>query len=137
MLAQAHVKGVYDTLYEGDLINFMHASDKAYDAIVSAGTLIHFGDLSPVLKASSAALQERGCLAFTTFSNDDVDPRGYGPSPKLGLAKAGCFAHGSNYLRTVAAETGFEAKLIEAIPHEHNEEEVVSGFVCVLHSTAH
>jgi predicted TPR repeat methyltransferase len=65
MLALAKEKHVYDTLTKGELTEHMRGHAARFDVIVSADTLVYFGDLESVVAAAAAALRPNGLFIFT------------------------------------------------------------------------
>ena len=65
MLAQARARNVYDELVQRELTAYLRDSPGAFDAIVSADTLVYFGPLQDVVMASVEALRPGGRLIFT------------------------------------------------------------------------
>lgn len=65
MLAQARAKNVYDELVKCELTSYLRDSPGAFDAIVSADTLVYFGPLQDVVSAAARALRPGGRLIFT------------------------------------------------------------------------
>jgi predicted TPR repeat methyltransferase len=65
MLARANEKHVYDALIKTELTKFLRNHRDAFDLIVSADTLVYFGDLEEVLAAAAEALRSNGLLVFT------------------------------------------------------------------------
>lgn len=134
MLAQTHAKHVYDSLHQADLIEFLAARADAYDLIVSAATLIHFGELTPVFAAAAHALRADGLFVFTVFPNDrEQETGGVAVAPLGGLGEGGCFVHGRDYLSRAAAATGFSVALMEPGVHEcDNQGAPVTGLIVAL-----
>ena len=60
MLEKAGAKRTYDHLHRDDIVAFMARTANTYDAIASAATLIHFGDLAPVFQAPRREGPETG-----------------------------------------------------------------------------
>lgn len=118
MLRVAAGKNIYQSLYQADVLDFMDRSSSRYDAITAAGLLIHFGDLNPVLRGVANLLTGSGAFVFSVYSNDRYDEGGFSAHPNLGLAKAGCFAHGSAYVAQAAQHAGLRAFEIVPIVHE-------------------
>jgi predicted TPR repeat methyltransferase len=65
MLAHAREKNIYDALIKAELTEYLRDNSKAFDLIVSADTLVYFGDLESVLAAATEALRPNGLLVFT------------------------------------------------------------------------
>jgi predicted TPR repeat methyltransferase len=123
MIARARERDVYDELFEGDLESTLAARPERYDAIASAATLIHFGDLGPPLKACAAALRPEGWMAFTVFPNTDGG---------VGVLPFFCHAHSPEHIRERAKDAGFEVVSIEEDVHEYHGDKPVPGLVVVL-----
>ncbi len=133
MIAAAADKGVYHTLAEGDLCGYMSLHPAAYDAVVSAATLIHFGDLSPVFAAAHTALRPNGVFVFTAFPHDsETQASGFTVAPITGLAYGGCYAHGPNYIQRTAEAAGFTVASLAREIHEHHKGQPVEGLVVSL-----
>ena len=65
MLALAKEKNVYDALMKSELTDYLRDHAAAFDVIVSADTLVYFGDLEDVLAAAAGALRPNGLFIFT------------------------------------------------------------------------
>jgi predicted TPR repeat methyltransferase len=65
MLAHAKEKHVYHALVKTELTAYLRDNREAFDLIVSADTLVYFGDLENVLAAAAGALRPNGLLVFT------------------------------------------------------------------------
>ncbi len=131
MLAQARQKGVYDNLHCGDLVEYLADHSQSCDAVVSAATLIHFGELAPVFEAVARALRPGGLFAFTVFPNDD-DPSAAAMGALDGQAQGGCFRHGADYIARTAATRGFSVALNRREVHEYARKAAVPGLVVAL-----
>lgn len=131
MLAQARLKNVYDELHQGDLSAYLNGHPQSCDVIVSAATLIHFGDLDPVFEAAARCLRANGLFVFTAFPNDD-DADAVAIGTLNGLAQGGCFRHGENYIRGMAAKHGFEVELLRREAHEYARQAPITGLVVAL-----
>jgi len=129
MLDRAQEKGVYDTLFCGDMIAFLKQGPEKYDAVLSAATLIHFGSLSLIFEAAAIALRKNGLFIFTVFPNEK-DSTGFAVDHLDGMAQGGCYVHGRDYLVALAAETGFKVESMEMKIHEY--ESTGSPKMCLL-----
>lgn len=131
MLEHARQCAHYDELHAGDMVAFMSGKAAAYDAIVSAATLIHFGDLQPVFAAAARALREAGVFVFTLFPLED----GQGDvavGDFNGHAQGAIFRHGRSYIRRIAADGGFLVEILEDRVHERAQGEQSMGLLVGL-----
>jgi predicted TPR repeat methyltransferase len=130
MLEKARDKKTYDELHRGDLVAYLADNPESCDVITSAATLIHFGDLAPVLDAAAKCLRAEGLFIFTLFPNDDPD--GVAAGTLDGFAQGGCFRHGQNYVARAAEQYGFRVESIRAEAHEYARRQPVTGLVVAL-----
>jgi predicted TPR repeat methyltransferase len=116
MLAQAKTKQVYDELVQAELTGFLRSRPAACDLIVSADTLVYFGDLAGVAAAARAALRPRGLFIFTLeeLVTDDGNL-------DLRLEPHGRYAHAKPYVERVLEQSGFGVEI------EHAELRMESG----------
>jgi predicted TPR repeat methyltransferase len=130
MLEKARDKKTYDELHRRDLVDYLANNPESCDVITSAATIIHFGDLGPVLDAAAKCLRVDGYFIFTLFPNDDPD--GVAAGTLDGFAQGGCFRHGQNYVVRAAEQYGFQVESIRAEVHEHVRKQPVMGLVVAL-----
>ncbi len=113
MLDRARARSVYDELVKAELTGFLQQHDRAFDLIVSADTLVYFGDLQAPLHAAYGALRDYGNLIFTI---EELLPRetqeregtGYRINPH------GRYSHGSDYVSECLKTAGFKIICIES-----------------------
>jgi predicted TPR repeat methyltransferase len=126
MLGKARERDVYDALTAGELTAFIAARKDCYDFILSADTLVYFGDLAAVAQAAAGALRKDGIIAFSLerLSADNIE-RGYR------LEEHGRYSHAESYVRRILAETGFTPIAIEAATPRNEGGAPVAGLVVV------
>lgn len=108
MLDRARARAVYDELVVAELTAFLRAHGAAYDVIVSADTLVYFGDLTCVVTAAAAALRPGGVLVFTLEKAEpDQAPSGFRLNPH------GRYSHTAEYVVRTLVQAGFEPTLGE------------------------
>jgi predicted TPR repeat methyltransferase len=108
MLAKARERNVYDELHEGELVAFMRAHPAEYDLVISADTLVYFGQLEDAFSTAAGALKPGGILAFTL----EAEPAG---SPgKHRLNQHGRYSHSGDYVRECLAGAGLQLVQLEA-----------------------
>jgi len=100
MVEKARLRGGYDTLAVAELTAYLEGQPAAYDVVLSADTLVYFGDLLPVLHASRAALRPGGWLAFTLEALD-------GELDRSELSSSGRYRHSRSYVERALLQTGF------------------------------
>ena len=102
MLAQAREKQVYDELVQAELTEYLRGRPSSLDVIVSADTLVYFGDLDGVIGTAATALRDGGLLIFTV-------ERGMTESaPDFRLETHGRYTHAQRYVERVLQAHGFE-----------------------------
>ena len=79
----------------------------AWDVIVSADTLVYFGDLRQTLHAAAQALKPRGWLGFTLENLDVTEDR-------VQLAPSGRYQHSRRHVEAALGEAGLELVSIQA-----------------------
>jgi len=100
MLQHARRKGIYTDLAQAELTEFLGTQRQAFDIIVSADTLVYFGDLRPFCRAAAGALRRSGLLVFTvehTTAPDIADFR---------LELHGRYSHREQYVSRVLEDAG-------------------------------
>jgi len=109
MLAHAKEKNVYHTLLKAELTGYLRDNSEAFDLIVSADTLVYFGDLEGAIAACARALRLNGLLVFTlehaVGGSAAVDYR---------LELHGRYSHARAYVEQLLACSGLHAKIIQA-----------------------
>ena len=107
MLEKARELNLYDDLIASELTEYLSRSPLSFDVIISADTLIYFGELATVTAAAAAALRPNGRFIFTIEQADPKDAPG-----GFLLASHGRFAHTESYARTVLEQSGLEGAAI-------------------------
>jgi len=109
MLAHAKDKNVYDALVKAELTEYLRDNREAFDLIVSADTLVYFGDLKGVLAAVTEALRPNGFLVFTlehaVRGEPDLDYR---------LEFHGRYSHARAYVERILTVVGLQPKIAPA-----------------------
>jgi predicted TPR repeat methyltransferase len=109
MLGHAREKHIYDALVKAELTDYLRDNPEAFDLIVSADTLVYFGDLRNVLDAGAHALRRNGVLVFTL-------EHAVGGKADLGyrLEPHGRYSHTTAYVERVLAAACLESEIAYA-----------------------
>jgi predicted TPR repeat methyltransferase len=108
MLRQAKARRAYDLLHKAELGYYLRTQPDHFDVLVSADTLIYFGDLHPVMRDAHTALRAGGWLVFTVESLPGDDPA------PLQLQPHGRYAHRRDHVEQALAAAGLALEAIEA-----------------------
>jgi predicted TPR repeat methyltransferase len=102
MLDKARARHLYDELIEAELHAYLLTQSARFDAIVSADTLVYFGNLEAVIDGFHQALVPQGWLVFTVEHALPEDaPEGYCIHPH------GRYSHTTRYVKRRLSESGF------------------------------
>ncbi len=108
MVERARARGSYDELVVGELTDFLSARKEVYDLIVSADTLVYFGDLEAVCRAAGDALRPGGWFVFTVEGSPKP-----AEGPGFSLQPSGRYSHSDPYVRRVLAQAGMAVERLE------------------------
>lgn len=124
MLRLASGRKAYDELSAAELTGYLASERGAFDAVVSADTLVYFGDLGPVAHAAFGALRPGGFFVFTVERLAD-DPAGTG----WVLHPHGRYAHTNAYVVSTLTAAGFSKPEIRVETLRLERGEPVPGLV--------
>jgi predicted TPR repeat methyltransferase len=109
MLAHAKDKNVYHALVKAELGEYLRDNSEAFDLIVSADTLVYFGDLKDIVAAFAETLRPNGRLVFTLeHATGDRPDAGYR------LELHGRYSHTRAYVEQLLTFSGLQSKIIRA-----------------------
>jgi predicted TPR repeat methyltransferase len=124
MVALAQKRGGYDDLVVAELTGYLRQHERSCDLIVSADTLVYFGDLTEVTAAAAGALRPGGALIFTLERAEPADaPSGIRFHPH------GRYSHTRDYVASVLGQTGFADTVISEISSRKEAEMWVPGWL--------
>lgn len=107
MILLAKARGIYDSLVQGELIDFLKQNDQHYDLVVAADVLPYFGDLDALMHLISERLSPNGYFMFTTEINEHKPWQ---------LEHSARFSHQPEYIIQLATKYNFQAEKKEIIP---------------------
>jgi YD repeat-containing protein len=125
MLRNAEQRGCYDRIVKSELTGFLEQQTAQYDAVISADTLVYFGDLEPVLRACFQALRDHGRFIFTVEKLPD------GPTSGFRLNGHGRYAHHASYLHDAIRRSGFSLTRCDEVVLRLEMANPVAGFLVV------
>jgi predicted TPR repeat methyltransferase len=124
MLAKARGRGLYDQLLEAELTAWLATQANACDLIVSADTLVYFGELVPILSAACGAIRPGGLLIFTLEKTDTTENvSGYRLDP------SGRYSHTDEYVTSALAQTGLQLEGIDCVVLRQERAQDVAGML--------
>lgn len=124
MVEKARQRGGYDALVVAELTAFLSERPQAYDLIVSADTLVYFGDLTQVGIAAAQALHPGGYLAFSVEQVESAEaPAGYC------LNKSGRYGHTLDYVKQILTAAGLHEVTATAVTLRQEGKQPVTGYV--------
>ncbi len=91
--------------YRAELTTYLGSAFDAFDAIVSADTLVYFGPLEEVVAAGAQALRAGGHFIFTVEESDDAD---------YSLGLHGRYRHSRAYLESTLEAAGLRPEIVSA-----------------------
>lgn len=131
MVDKARERGGYDELVVAELTAFLNERPQAYDLMVSADTLVYFGELTAVCAAAAGALRLGGWLAFTVEqAESEGAPEGYR------LNRSGRYSHTAEYLDRTLTAAGLSVQTMIAVTLRQEGEQPVLGYVVLARQPA-
>jgi predicted TPR repeat methyltransferase len=126
MLKRAGVRRLYDELIMGELTAFVGAAPAAWDLIVSADTLVYFGDLSTAMAAAHRGLRPGGHVVFTLERADDGEaPQGFRIHPH------GRYSHTEAYVRQIVSVARLDTRQLTHVHLRLELKKPVDGLLVV------
>jgi predicted TPR repeat methyltransferase len=93
MIQKAREREIYDDLFVSDIVDYLAGTERRYDLILAADTLVYLGELTPIFAGVVRTLTRDGCFLFTV---EKMDGDGF----ELGAKRR--WRHSENYLRAEA-----------------------------------
>tara|TARA_R100001129_G_scaffold15156_3_gene9865 strand:+ start:2760 stop:3575 length:816 start_codon:yes stop_codon:yes gene_type:complete len=128
MVQIAHEKGLYDTLYVADAIDYLEDNDEeAYDLIAATDVLPYLGSLERFFAGCAGNAKPRSLLAFSseTLPADVMGERGF----MVGGYQR--FGHAKDYVEKSAAAFGYTMIEISDILVRYEQGAPISGHLFI------
>ncbi len=117
MLEKARERGLYRSLVEGDIREYLAAASGRWQLVMAADVFCYCGRLDDIFALTQSRLQPGGLLAFTVEASHDSDVE----IPAL----TGRYRHGHEYLRASLSQAGFDhCRIDQAILRKDRGEDV-------------
>lgn len=131
MVAKARARGIYDALVVAELTAHLSTCPHTYELIVSADTLVYFGDLMGVLHGAARALVAGGWLAFSVerLANMSV-AAGYR------LNTSGRYSHSRDHVTLAMAQAGLRCVSVTEATLRMENDQPVAGYVVLAQRPA-
>jgi len=123
MLVKARDKGIYTTLYNADLLEYLKDSIDSYDVIAASDVLIYFGELEEVLAESYNRLKPGGLFGFSVESLN---------TGSFKLLANGRYQHSLPYITAISTRLGFSKIYTHPIDLRKESGNIVAGYLVLL-----
>ena len=124
MVAAAQAAGVYDRVFESDLVDYLARADRLYDLVIAADVFIYVGALEAVFEGVARTVPEGGLLAFSVEALE-------GPGDWQLLTSLR-YAHSLDYVHRLAASTGWTVLAVTDGTLRCDQRKPVAGhYVCL------
>jgi predicted TPR repeat methyltransferase len=123
MLERARQRGLYDSLIQGEITEFLHTRRASFDLVISADVFIYVGDLEAIFAGARTALRQGGQFAFSVETHEGAG---------FVLQPSRRYAHALSYLRECAARHQFVENKVQPIALRHEFGRVIAGMIVVL-----
>lgn len=124
MVDLARERLVYDHLVVEELTTYLERHPGRFNLVVSADTLVYFGDLFAVSRAAATALLPSGALVFTVERSEPAEA-----PPGFRLHPHGRYSHTADYLRKALSTAGFSTVVTTEVVLRKEAGRWVSGWL--------
>ena len=123
MLQKARDKGIYEALVHQDMVEFLTATDLAFDYFVALDVLPYVGDLTPLFSLIKSRNTRNATLAFSTEHRD---------SGTYFLEKTGRYTHSKAYIEALCEQFGYRIVHFETSQLRKEEHVFLTGGLYLL-----
>jgi predicted TPR repeat methyltransferase len=123
MICAAEKKSIYNQLHVSEINDFLFTCRENFDLVIAADVLVYLGDLGPLFSCLKKRLNQK---AYFLFSIESCSDEGYI------LRSTGRFAHGINYIKSLAEKHHFKVLAVTPVVLRKENEKSVKGeiFIC-------
>jgi predicted TPR repeat methyltransferase len=123
MISGAEKKSIYNQLHVAEIKEFLFTCQDNFDLVIAADVFVYFGDLEPLFSCLDKKLNQE---AYFLFSIESCSDEGYI------LRSTGRFAHGTNYIKSLAENHHFIVVAANPVVLRKENEKSVEGeiFIC-------
>ena len=123
MIEEAKKKGLYDTLYNNELDQYLEETSSEFDVVIAAAVMIHFFDLENTFTLIRNCLKKDGKFIFSVFE---------GRKKNIELNSFLMYSHSDNYINTLADRLKFKISYKQNGVHEYHKGKPVDALVYVF-----
>ncbi|MEA1676055.1 methyltransferase [Nitrospirillum sp. BR 11163] len=124
MVEHARARGLYDRLWDADLMRALAEAPGTWDLVLAADVLVYLGDLAPVFQAAAMALKPGGRFAATV-------ERWTGEGP-YALRESRRYAHAREHLLAAAGAAGLAVEHLASVAPRWEKNRPVDGLLFIL-----
>ncbi|MDE1148130.1 MAG: methyltransferase domain-containing protein [Azospirillaceae bacterium] len=124
MVEHARARGLYDRLWDADLMGALAEADAAWDLVLAADVLVYLGDLAPVFQAVARALRPGGRFAATV-------ERWTGEGDHI-LRESRRYAHAQAHVEAAARGAGLAVEHLAGVAPRWEKGRPVDGLLFIL-----
>ena len=124
MVQRAAARGVYDSVVQDDLVDYLNATAKKYQLVIAADVFIYVGALEPVFAGVARVLAAGGIFCFSVEAA--------GEDEQLALRPSLRYAHSRGYIEKLAEQYGFEITATADHPIREDQRTPIPGLFAWL-----
>ena len=124
MVERARGSGFYDEVAQADIAEFLESTPRRHDLLIAADVFIYVGALERVFDGAARVLDPGGAFCFSLEAADERE--------SFALRMSLRYAHSERYIRTLAAQRGFELQATARHPLRIDQGQPVAGLFAWL-----
>ena len=124
MVERARESGFYDEVLQADIAEYLESTTRRHDLLIAADVFIYVGALERVFDGAARVLEAGGAFCFSLEAADE--------HASFALRMSLRYAHSERYIRTLAAQRGFELQATARHPLRVDQGQPVAGLFAWL-----